>query len=74
MTTHHLESFNLEFKRSDGDPTPGGKDTILLEAGRFFGARKPFAWNEDKVSAYDSLDIYDSAVSEARGLVADNLK
>ena len=35
---------------------------------------EPFAWNEDKASAFDSVDIYDPAVSQALDLAPDNLK
>jgi len=35
---------------------------------------EPFAWNEDKASAFESIDIYDSTVSQALGLAPDNLK
>src|SRR5262249_30490045 len=35
---------------------------------------EPFSWNADKTSPYDSLDIYDSALSEAVRLAADQLQ
>ena len=35
---------------------------------------EPFVWNEDKVSEYGEMDVYDPTLAQALGLVAKNLQ